>query len=123
MIGQFSGIPCIPGTDLNVRSPVVLVDPMLWFHQRKARVPFALLVILMMCLPQSKSLLMIHNQQFVSWVYLYPITAAAENTLISMGNTFSTCAFFESETNRTSVQTDCTILVFSKQNVCLCLNF
>ena len=55
-----------------------------------------------------------HNQQFVSWVYLYLITAAAENTLISMGNTFSTCVFFESKTNRTSVQTDCTILVFSK---------
>ena len=44
----------------------------------------------------------IHNQQFVSWVYLYPITAAAENTLISMGNPFSTCVFFESKTNRTS---------------------
>ena len=55
-----------------------------------------------------------HNQQFVSWVYLYLITAAEENTLISMGNKFSTCVFFESKTNRTSVQTDCTILVFSK---------
>ena len=55
-----------------------------------------------------------HNQQFVSWVYLYLITAAAENTLISVGNTFSTCVFFESKINRTSVQTDCTILVFSK---------
>ena len=58
--------------------------------------------------------LILHNQQFVSWVYLYLITAAAENTLISMGNTFSTCIFFEPKTNRTSVQTDCTILVFSK---------
>ena len=56
----------------------------------------------------------IPNQQFVSWVYLYLITAAAENILISMGNTLSTCIFFESKTNRTSVQTDCTILVFSK---------
>ena len=46
-----------------------------------------------------------HNQQFVSWIYLYAITAAAENT-------FLTCFFFESKTNRTSVQTDCTILVF-----------
>ena len=55
-----------------------------------------------------------HNQQFVSWIYLYAITAAAENTLIWMGNTFLTCVFFESKTNRTSVQTDCTILVFSK---------
>ena len=50
-----------------------------------------------------------HNQQLVSWVYLYLITAAAENTLVSMGNEFSTCVFFESKTNRTSVQTDCTI--------------
>ena len=64
-----------------------------------------------------------HNQQFVSWSYLYPITAAAENTLISMGNTFSTCVFFESKTNRTSVQTDCTILVFSKKHACFCFNF
>ena len=55
-----------------------------------------------------------HNQQFVSWIYLYPKTAAAENTLISMGNTFSTCVFFEFKTNRTSVQTDCKLLVFSK---------
>ena len=51
---------------------------------------------------------------FVSWVYLYLITAAAENTLIAMGNTFSTCVFFESKTSRTSVRTNCTILVFSK---------
>ena len=56
----------------------------------------------------------IHNQQFVSWIYLYAKTAAAENTLIWMGNTFLTCVFFKSKTNRTSVQTDCTILVFSK---------
>ena len=37
-----------------------------------------------------------HNQQFVivSWVYLFLITAAAENTLISMGNTFSTSTCF-----------------------------
>ena len=53
-----------------------------------------------------------HNQQFFSWIYLYAITAAAENTLIWMGNTFLICVFFESKTNRTSVQTDCTILVF-----------
>ena len=46
------------------------------------------------------------NQEFVLLIYLYPITAAAENTLISMGNTFSTSVFFESKTNRTSVQTD-----------------
>ena len=45
--------------------------------------------------------------------HLYPITAPAENTLISMGNTFSTCVFFESKTNGTSVQTDCTVLVSS----------
>ena len=55
-----------------------------------------------------------HNQQFVSWVYLYLITAAAEHTLISMGNTFWTCVFFESKTNRTAVQTDCTMLMLSK---------
>ena len=55
-----------------------------------------------------------HNQHFVSWIYLYPITAAADNTLISIGNTFSTCVFFESKTNRTFMQTDCTFLVFSK---------
>ena len=55
-----------------------------------------------------------HKQQFVSWIYMYAITAAAENTLIWMGNAFLTCVFFESKTNRTSVQTDCTILVFSK---------
>ena len=64
-----------------------------------------------------------HNQQFVSWVYLYLITAAAENTLISMGNTFPTCVFFNSKTNRTSVQTDCIILVFSIYNTCFCFNF
>ena len=55
-----------------------------------------------------------HKQQCVSWIYLYAITAAEENTLIWMGNTFLICVFFESKTNRTSVQTDCTILVFSK---------
>ena len=64
-----------------------------------------------------------HNQHFVSWIYLYPETAAAENTLISMGHTFSTCVLFESKTNRTSVQTVCTILVFSKYNTCFCFNF
>ena len=47
--------------------------------------------------------LAMHSQQFVSWVYLYLIIAAAENTLNSMGNTFSTCIFFDSKTNRTSV--------------------
>ena len=56
----------------------------------------------------------LHNKQFVSWIYLYAITAAAENTLIWKGNTFLTCVFFKSKTNRTSVQTDCIILVFSK---------
>ena len=39
------------------------------------------------------------NQEFVLLIYLYSITAAAENTLISRGNTFSTCVFFESKTN------------------------
>ena len=55
-------------------------------------------------------------QQFVSWVYLYSITAAAENTLIPMGNTFKTYGFFDSKTNRTYVQKDFKNFVLSKSS-------
>ena len=55
-------------------------------------------------------------QQFVSWVYLYSITAAAENTLIPMGNTFKTYVFFDSKTNRIYVQKDFKNFVLSKSS-------
>ena len=57
-----------------------------------------------------------HKQHFVSWVYLYSITAAAENTLTVMENTFNACVFFESKTDRISVQTDFKMFVLSQSS-------
>ena len=39
------------------------------------------------------------------------------------GEYVSTFVFFESKTNITSVNTDCTIIVFFKYNACSCFNF